>query len=178
MLMCIFLFAIISTIAVVSYIIGSESSQEEFIFELSTSNNCAVAEYYALKKDGTLIWAFGRGRMGNFTYGCFFSSMDERGIVYINEPEKEDITFDVKQTVKNHKSVPSNISTYTNDASEILVKYKNKYYSQWYSRNDIAEGNSEIYELCYKLRTYVDNHRTDKDAYIQYFSKTGDYFLP
>lgn len=67
--------------------------------------------------------------MDNFTYGMYFSMLDEQGFVKVSDEDAKEIKKCMKKVLKNYKPVPSNASANVYDGLEIMLKHNNKYYN-------------------------------------------------
>ncbi len=159
---------LIICITAVIYLLGVKSSQDDMVFELSYDSDIGFSEYYILKEDNTLIWVYGFGRMGNFTYSTYFSSVDEQGFVKVSDEDAKELKRSMKKTFKDHSMVPL-YSINIIDGSEITLKYKNKCYISDFSKREYGDGDNyfSIYDMRKKMKKYVDKYK-DMGAYVYY----------
>ena len=169
-LLKIFVFcAVIICIVIVGYFVGVKSSQDDIIFELSYDDS--ISEYYALKEDNTLIWAYGFGRQDGFTYSMFFSDLDEQGFVKVSDEDAKEIKKSAKKTSKYYQQVESDSSCYVLDEVEIILKYKNRYYNNDFLKkeyeNETIDKYLSIYDMRKKMKKYVKKYK-EEGAYVYY----------
>lgn len=158
----------IACIAAVVYLCSVKLLQGDMVFELSYSNEASSAEYYALKNDNTLIWTYGFGRMDNFTYGMYFSMLDEQGFVKVSDEDAKEIKKSVKKVVRNYNQVPSNASVNVYDSSEIMLKHTNKYYNSRFLKEKYKDEDIDKYFSIYDMRE-------EMKKYVKKYKKEGAY---
>lgn len=75
--------------------------------------------------------------------------------------------------MKSYEPVPSNASLSVNDSSEIILKYKNKYYNndfpkeQYGYKKEYEEDYLTIYDMRKKMKKYVKKYK-EEGAYVYY----------
>lgn len=155
-------------ITAVIYLLGVKSSQDDIIFELSYDR--VFAEYYILKEDNTLIWAYGTGRQDGYTYSMFISTIDEQGFVKVSDEDAKEIKKNVKKTLKYYPPVKSDSARSVKDETEVILKYKNKYYNAYFPKEKYENNMDKdlnIYNLRKKMKKYVEKYK-EMGAHVYY----------
>lgn len=156
-------------VTVVAFFCGVKSSQDDIVFELSY--DYGTSEYYVLKEDNTLIWAYGDGRQDGFTYSMFFSSVNEQGFVKVSDEDAKEMKRNMKKAVKCYRQVESDSSCYVLDEVEIILKYKNRYYNNDFLKKEYENENIDkylsIYDIRKEMKRYVKKYK-EMGAYVYY----------
>ena len=130
------------------------ASNHNVYFELSHSNMGAEGRsslnsydsYYCITKDNRLLWTYGTGKLGDGTYGTFFSDIREKGEWILTEDEVDNLTSHIKRIIKYYEPVESNCMVGVNDADEFFIKVDNKFYEQSYPNGKRKMSEEEIKE--------------------------------
>lgn len=164
----IFLFFIILFIAsgIIYYICKVNKKGDHVLFEYSHYISPPVVKddyYFALKDNNELIWMYGTGELGMWTYAGYFMDVEEKGIVKLTEEEKENLYEHMKKIIKYCEPTESDYCVDEDDGVEVIIKYENNYYNECQTVDKYGWHKYSDYE--YRFETLQDELISIVDKY-------------